>query len=248
MRPGPQVVVAGVALVLVVVMVLAVARIGILIHITPGGGSGQTQTAHVGVLAGGSAPSSSPLFPGATGDVTIRVMNPSGRPVTVTGLVLSPPGRFAPGFSGPAMAEARPGCDAGNSGVTWGGASAPGNTDNALTSPVVVSARSSLVVTLTDAASMELTAPRSCEGAYFAMPSPAGITAFAGGGDPTRSPVTDSLAPRCPPPPPGFPPGPPPGPPTRTPPRPGAPGPWTPPPPGPAGCAPSPSGSNPIGP
>ncbi len=238
---------AALALVLVVGVALAIAHVGISIHITLGGGaSGEAQTARVAVSAIGPARASTPLFPDATGDVTIRITNLNVRPVTVTGLVLPPASDFARGFTSPAMVKARVGCDAENSGVTWEGATAKGDNADALTLPVVVGARSSLVATLTAAAFMELSAPPSCEGAYFAMPSPTGVTAFAGG-EPTPSPVIDALAPRCPPPgpPPGYPAGPPPGyppgPPPGQSPNPGPPGPRTPPPRGSAGCGPPPA-------
>ena len=47
---------------------------------------------------------------------------------------------------------------------------------------------------------MEITAPPSCEGAFFAMPSPSGVSALVTGCDPTPGPVTDALGARCPPP------------------------------------------------
>ena len=82
-RPKASVVVAGVALAVAVIagVALAVAGIGISIHVPLGGGSGRTQTARIAVAAGESAPSSSPLFPGETGDVSIRIVNPNARAV-----------------------------------------------------------------------------------------------------------------------------------------------------------------------
>ena len=234
MRRQTLLIALGLALSLIVGAVFALAYVGFSIHIRIGGTANPTRTARVSVSAYGPV-SSVPLFPGGAGDVMIRITNLNARETTITGLLLPSSDDFAPGFTTSALVDAKAGCSAANSGVIWEGATPNSGTSDALVWPVVVRARSSLVATLTDAAFMELTAPPDCEGSYFAMPSPTGVTGFVGGGVPTPSPTSDRLTPRCPPPggPPGAPPGPPPGPPPVHAPAPG-------PPPEPGGCPPPP--------
>jgi hypothetical protein len=219
-------------------LVYAASDVGISLRISVGGASEPTRTSGISISAAGPSSPVAALFPGGSGDVTIRITNPSSRAVTITSVLLPSRNDYAPGFATPTMAGARAGCSTTNSGVTWQAATPVGGSVHPLVSPLVVGARSALVVTLTDAASMQLTAPSSCEGAYFAMPAPTGVTAFDGGGVPTPSPTMDGLAPPCP-----GPPGPPPGP--------GAPGPPPPPPPpprpGPSGCPPPPGGPDAAG-
>ncbi len=209
---------------------------GVSLRITVGGASEAMQTAGISVSAAGPPSPATALFPEGSGNVTMRVTNPNPWAVTVTGVLLPSRSDYAPGFASPALLGARAGCSTGNSGVTWQGATSVGGSAHAPRSPLVVAAHSALVVTLTDAALMQLTAPPSCEGTYFAMPAPTGVTAFEGSDVPTPSPTMDGLAPGCP-----GPPGPPPGP--------GAPGPLPPPPPGagPNGCPPGPGGPDAAG-
>ncbi len=234
MKPKPRYLVAlGVASALCAGLAVAVSQMGISVDIAVGGAAGPTQPARISIGPAGSGAPGGPLFPGGSGDVTIRVTNPNSRRVTITGLLVPSRSNDAPGFATPALVGARAGCSSATSGVTWQGAAPTGEAADRLASPLVVAAHSTLVVTFTNAAFMQLSAPSSCEGAYFALPAPTGVTTSARGGAPTKSPATDALAPACP-----GPPGPPPDP--------GTPGPWPPPPPGPApnGCPPGPGGPN----
>jgi hypothetical protein len=199
----------GVASALCVGLAVAASHVGISVDITAGGASDPTHTASISVGPSGPGALGSALFPGGSGDATIRVTNPDSRAVTITGLLVPSPSHYAPGFATPALVGARAGCSSANSGVTWQGAAPKGGTPDPLISPLVVAAHSALVVTLTNVAFMQLTAPSSCEGAYFAMPAPTAVTASESGGAPTHSPTTDALAPPCPgPPDPPPPPGP----------------------------------------
>ncbi len=186
------------------------------------------QTVRIAVTPAGPGALGDPLFPGASGDVSVRITNPTSRPVTITGLRVPSQRHAALGFATPALAGPRPGCNSKSSGVIWQGAAPVGAALDRLSFPVVVAPHSSLVITLDDAAFMQPTSPSSCEGAYFAMPSPMGVTTSEISGFPSRGPMTIGLDPPC-----AAPTGPPP------PPPPG---------PGPDGCPPKPGGPNPGGP
>jgi len=80
--------------------------------------------------------------------------------------------------------------------VTWNYATGSSGSSHTLTTPLIVAASGAadnpLAVTLTNDASMAVSAPAACESTYFSMPSFTGITASAGGGTATTSPATDS--------------------------------------------------------
>jgi hypothetical protein len=57
-----------------------------------------------------------------------------------------------------------------------------------------VGAGSNLIVTMSNDASMTMSAPAACESAYFSMPSLTGVAATGGAGTATTSPATDSWA------------------------------------------------------
>ena len=132
------------------------------------------------------------LYPGANGDVVLKVSNPNAFPVTLTAVQLPANTTYAAGYTDSALAAANTGCTATNSGVAWNFATASSGSSHALTAPLTVAANGTLTVTLTNAASMALSAPAACAGTFFSMPSLTGVTATGGAATATAGPATDS--------------------------------------------------------
>lgn len=160
-----------------------------------GGSSAEGQSASISNLtisAVTSPAAANLLYPGANGDVVLKVSNPNAFPVTVTAVQLPANTAFAAGYSDPALSAANTGCTATNSAVSWNFANASSGSSHTLTTPLTVAANGTLTVTLTNAASMATSAPAACAGTYFSMPSLTGVTATGGAATPTSGPATDS--------------------------------------------------------
>lgn len=132
------------------------------------------------------------LYPGANGDVVVKISNPNSFPVTLTAVQLPANTAFAAGYGDSALSAVNTGCTAANSGVSWNFATATSGSSHTLTTPVTVGANGNLTVTLTNAASMSTSAPAACAGTYFSMPSLTGVTATGGAATVTTGPATDS--------------------------------------------------------
>lgn len=132
------------------------------------------------------------LYPGANGDVVLKISNPNAFPVTVTAVQLPANTAFAAGYGDSALSVPTSGCTAGNSGVTWNFATATSGSSHTLASPLTVDANGTLTVTMTNAASMSTSAPAACAGTYFSMPSLTGVGATGGAATATAGPATDS--------------------------------------------------------
>lgn len=122
-----------------------------------GSGSGAAaaetmQTVTVEALISGDSPQS-PLVPGGTGDVILRVANSNNYQVQVYSITAN----------GPATADnAHPGCT--TTGVTFSGTGAP------LSPATVIAANSTTLLTLPGTASMDATSLSACQGATFHLP------------------------------------------------------------------------------
>jgi len=132
------------------------------------------------------------LYPGANGDVVLKISNPNAFPVTVTAVQLPANTAFATGYGDSALASLNTGCTASNSGVSWNYATATSGSSHNLTSPLTVAANGTLTVTMTNAASMSTSAPAACASTYFSMPSLTGVSATGGAATPTTGPATDT--------------------------------------------------------
>jgi len=137
------------------------------------------------------------LYTGANGDVVVSISNPNPFPVTITAVQLPTNTTYATGYTTSSLTTTQTGCLAATpSGVTWNYATGSSGSTHTLTTPFIVAASGAadnpLAVTLTNDASMAVSAPAACESTYFSMPSFTGITASAGGGTATTSPATDS--------------------------------------------------------
>jgi hypothetical protein len=132
------------------------------------------------------------LYPGANGDVVLKITNPNAFPVTLTAVQLPANTTFATGYSDAALATANAGCTAGNSGVSWNFATATSGSSHSLTSPLSVAGNGTLTVTMTNAASMSTSAPAACASTFFSMPSLTGVSATGGAATATTGPATDS--------------------------------------------------------
>lgn len=134
----------------------------------------------------------SQLYPGASGDVVVKVSNPNAFPVTITDVQLPANTTYAAGYTDSALSAANAGCTATSSGVSWAFATAAAGSSHALASPLTVAPGGNLSVTLTGAAVMSASAPAACAGTYFSMPPLAGVTAYADTASATVSPATDA--------------------------------------------------------
>lgn len=132
------------------------------------------------------------LYPGATGDVVLKISNPNAFPVTLTAVQLPADTAYASGYSDSALAAANTGCTATNSGVSWNHATPTSGSSHNLTSPLTLAANGTLTVTMTNAASMSTSAPAACASTFFSMPSLTGVSATGGAATPTTGPATDS--------------------------------------------------------
>jgi hypothetical protein len=79
--------------------------------------------------------------------------------------------------------------------VSWKFTTPTDGSSHLLSTPLTVgpsgTSNDPLVVTLADEATMGISAPLACAGAYFLMPALAGITATGGSSVVTASPITD---------------------------------------------------------
>ena len=165
-----------------------------------GGSSGEAQSGSVSnltITAVASPAAGNLLYPGANGDVVVSISNPNPFPVTITAVQLPTNTTYATGYTTSSLTTTQTGCLAATpSGVTWNYATGSSGSSHTLTTPLIVAASGAadnpLAVTLTNDASMAVSAPAACESTYFSMPSFTGITASAGGGTATTSPATDS--------------------------------------------------------
>jgi hypothetical protein len=163
------------------------------IGLTGGTGSAQSQSvSNLTVTASTSGSFSNQLFPGGNGDVSITITNPNAAPVTVTGFSLPANTTYAAGYSDQALTTAQSGCTSSTSLVAWNYATGTSGSAHTLTTPVTVAANGTLVVTLTNDASMALTTPAACESTYFKMPAMTAVAATAGAAVATTSPATDA--------------------------------------------------------
>ncbi len=163
--------------------------------------SGEAQSAtisNVTIRAVASPAVGTLLSPGGTGDVVVTISNANPYPVTITGVQLPTSTTYATGYTTNALTTTQAGCVASSpSDVTWSFATTTSGSSHTLTTALTVAANGKannpLTVTLTDDASMGLSAPLACANTYFSMPSLTGITATGGGsGTATSSPTTDS--------------------------------------------------------
>jgi hypothetical protein len=162
--------------------------------------SGEAQSATISnvtirAVAGPSA--SNLLSPGGAGDVVVTVSNANPYPVTITAVQLPTSTTYATGYTTNALTATQAGCVASTpSDVTWSFATTTSGSSHTLTTALTVAASGKadnpLTVTLTNDASMGLSAPLACANTYFSMPSLTGITATGGGsGTATTNPATD---------------------------------------------------------
>ena len=162
-----------------------------------GGSSGQGQSTTVSNITITAVSSPSPtnlLYPGATGDVVATITNPNSGAVTITAVQLPTNTTYAAGFTNAALTTSNASCTTATpSDVIWNFATATSGSTHTLTTPLVVGANSSLVVTFTNDASMinPTTVPAACEGTYFQLPALTGVTASVGAATATTSPTTD---------------------------------------------------------
>jgi hypothetical protein len=154
---------------------------------------GQSATITNLTIAAVATPSAANLlFPGANGDVVLKISNPNAFPVTLTAVQLPANTAFAAGYGDSALSAVNSGCTATNSGVGWNFATASSGSSHTLASPLTVGANDTLTVTMTNAASMSTSSPAACAGTYFSMPSLTGVSATGGAATATAGPATDS--------------------------------------------------------
>jgi hypothetical protein len=116
-----------------------------------GSGVANTGTAQSVTVVAASGSVTNKLYPGASGDLLVRITNPNSYPVTIVSL--------APG-SGSTTA------DAGHSGCTTTGVSAA--TMSGLNIPVA--SGTNVQVTIPNGATMDATSQPACQGATFSVP------------------------------------------------------------------------------
>lgn len=142
------------------------------------------------------SPSSSqpgvPIYPGGSGAVTFAITNRMGVAVRVSAISLPSATTYAAAFRDPADTTPAAGCTVHNSAVTWRGATGATGSLHRLAAPLTVSAGGRRLVTITDAAAMRPDSPPACQGAFFAMPSLAGISAAPATGAAGSTPVVES--------------------------------------------------------
>jgi hypothetical protein len=162
--------------------------------------SGEAQSAtisNVTISAVATPAAGNLLSPGGTGDVVVTIANANQYPVTITAMQLPTSTTYATGYTTNALTTTQAGCVASTpSDVTWNFATTTSGSSHTLTTPLTVAAsgkaNNPLTVTLTNDASMGLSAPLACADTFFSMPSLTGITATGGGtGTATTSPTTD---------------------------------------------------------
>ncbi len=160
-----------------------------------GGSSGEGQSATVSnltITAVASPAASNLLYPGGNGDVVLTITNPNPFPVTLTGVNLPTNTTYAAGFTTSALTTAQTGCSSTTSDVIWNYSTATSGSAHTFTTALIVGASSSLTATMTNDASMTLSAPAACENTYFSLPAFTGVAATGGAATPTTSPTTDA--------------------------------------------------------
>jgi hypothetical protein len=160
------------------------------------GPANQTPPIHVSDLT--ISPVASPadgdlLFPGGAGDVVLRIRNPSGFAVTVSGVELPAKNTYATGYADDSLSTPKAGCSSTTSDVIWRSSTGTGGATHALIAPLVVAAHGTLTLTLTNAAEMTRAAPAACERAALLMPPLVGVSATGSAGRATQSPASDGL-------------------------------------------------------
>jgi hypothetical protein len=117
-----------------------------------GSGNGYAKAGTVGALTtvDASASTTAQLYPGGTGDVVIKVVNPNAFPVTVTGV----------SGNGTITSDAGAGCNS-STGVTF--TDTTGLTE-------VAAASATTTITLTNKAAMSSASANACQGAVFTIP------------------------------------------------------------------------------
>jgi hypothetical protein len=162
--------------------------------------SGEAQSATISNVTISAVASPAPgilLSPGGTGDAVVTISNANPYPVTITAVQLPTSTSYATGYTTNALTTTQAGCVASTpSDVTWTFATTTSGSSHTLTTALTVAAsgkaNNPLTVTLTNDASMGLSAPLACANTYCSMPSLTGITATGGGtGIATTSPATD---------------------------------------------------------
>lgn len=166
-----------------------------------GTGSASAQSAtvqNVSITATASPAAGNLLYPGGTGDAVAVISNPNKFPVTITDVQLPANTVFADGYTDSGLSSLKSGCSGSTpSEVTWNFSTSASGSSHHLTSAVTVAAGDgttpgTLTVTLTNAASMDSSAPLACAGTYFKLPALTGVTATGGAATATTSPTTDS--------------------------------------------------------
>jgi hypothetical protein len=165
-----------------------------------GASAGASQSgaiSNVSISAVASPGPSSALYPGSTGDVVLTISNPNPFPVTITAVHLPTNTTYADGYTSSTLATKKAGCSAFTpSGVIWSFSSSSMGSIHTLTSELTVApsgmTNDPLIVTLRNAALMNLAASSACASSYFSMPSLTGITATSGTDTVTSSPAADA--------------------------------------------------------
>lgn len=115
-----------------------------------GSATAKAQTAQALSTVDASASSTADLYPGATGDATLRISNPNPYPVQITSVAQT----------GPVVSDKGPACDA-STGVTFSD-----QADIALAVP----ADGVASFTIADAVAMANSSDNTCQGAVFTIP------------------------------------------------------------------------------
>jgi hypothetical protein len=145
------------------------------------------------IVAVASPAAAHPLYPGGNGDVVVSIASTNTYPVTITALSLPTNSTYAAGYTTSGLGTAQTGCGSGASLVAWNYSTATSGSTHTLTTPLIVGANSTLLVTFTNDASMGAASPAACESTFFSMPSLTAVTATGGsGGTATTSPATDA--------------------------------------------------------
>jgi hypothetical protein len=156
------------------------------------GATGQGQSAtitNLTITAVAAPAATNLLYPGGTGDVVININNPNSFPVTITGFNLPTSTTYATS----ALSTPVAGCASGTSLVGWNFATGVSGSSHTLTTPLTVAANTNnFTVTLTNDATMALTAPLACAGTFFSMPALTGVAASGGAATASTSGGTDA--------------------------------------------------------
>ena len=127
--------------------------------------------------------------------MVLTIANPNPFPVTITAVQLPASTTDASGYTTSVLTTTEPGClQTTPSTVPWNFAAPTSGSSHTLSIPLTVGAAGStdnpLGVSLTDVASMGVSAPLACAGSCFSrLPSLTGLTATGGSPTPTPTPV-----------------------------------------------------------